>query len=226
MDKSRKYLIDLQKSDPENRKCVDCSSMATFIDLKYGSFVCTRCAGLHRELGTDYCVIKSISLDNITKEQLKVFEHTKGNAFVNLVYEALDPREVKRLKPNQESTPEFTREFIRRKYKIRQFYKQYVPPKVEQPVKPKEPTIVPDMINFSDPIIVSHQQIVQPQVMQQPPQVMQQPPQVMQQPPQVMQPQIIQQPPQVIQQPVLTQKQQDEIAYKNKVNNVMNMFNY
>lgn len=78
MSESQKYLVNLQKSDPSNKKCVDCGAMATFVDVKYGSFVCVRCSGLHRELGTDYCIIKSISLDILTQSQLKIFAKTKG----------------------------------------------------------------------------------------------------------------------------------------------------
>lgn len=207
---SRKYILDLQKTDPENKKCVDCNAgTPTWIDLKYGSFLCTQCAGLHRELGTDYCVIKSISLDNLSKEQLRIFEYTKGNTFVNLEYEALDQSEVMRIKPRSDSSVQIIREFIRRKYKIKQFYKQYTPPpqpkKVEQPIMPKP--VLQDMIQFD-------QQIQAPQQVQAPPTFevnWGQPVSTTWTPP--------------IQQ-ALTQKQQEELEYKSKVNGIMNMFNY
>jgi stromal membrane-associated protein len=120
-DKIRAQLLAIQKSDPYNKKCVDCSANGpTFIDVKFGSFLCTRCSGLHRELGTDFCRVKSVSLDNLSTEELSLFTFTKGNTYVNSVYEAVD---AKYLKPFPESEIDKVREFIRRKYKLQQFYK-------------------------------------------------------------------------------------------------------
>lgn len=137
----RKYLINLQKIYPENKKCIDCSnSTTTFIDLNYGSFLCTICAELHRELGSDYCVVKSISLDNLTNDQLKIFKETKGNVFVNLEYEAVNKKEIERLKPKPGMDIQFAKEFIKRKYKFKQFYKKHIIG-VEQLVKHTEPNL-------------------------------------------------------------------------------------
>jgi hypothetical protein len=218
MNKSQKFLLNLQKSDQANKGCVDCNSMATFVDLKYGSFVCTRCAGLHRELGTDYCVIRSISLDNISDEHLKIFKFTKGNTFVNLEYEAIDKNIMMSYKPSPDSTEKVAREFIRKKYKVKQFYKKYLQP---SPIVIKNETIVTkpqvvekDMLHFDEPIKHETQQPFQQQSFTE-----------------IQQQQFSQFQQQQFQQLHATQeaeynKKQEEINYKNKVNNIMNMFHY
>ena len=157
MYKSNKYLSSLQKKFPENRKCIDCENIANFVDIMYGSFVCSRCAGLHRELGSDLSVIKSISLDNIPEDKLKIFEKTRGNSVVNLSYEAINLTDLKKLKPNKDSNTEILREFIRRKYKIRQFYKEHIE-QIQKPIKKEQPTqqntipvvLAEDMLFFDD----------------------------------------------------------------------------
>lgn len=199
MNESKKYLINLQKFDSLNKKCVDCGSLATFVDIKYGSFICVRCAGLHRELGTDYCVVKSISLDILTQIQLKIFAKTKGNTHVNLEYEALDKKEIERLKPNQSSSDVTTREFIRRKYKTRQFYKQYVEPiPVVKENSIHEIQQIEDMIVFDEHVICP---TIEPFVFHSLEQTQQ------------------------CQQPILTQEQIKEMEKQKKINDIMKMFN-
>lgn len=49
--KQEKLLLEkiraFQKSDPENRRCVDCGDVGpVYVCMDYGSFVCTTCSGL------------------------------------------------------------------------------------------------------------------------------------------------------------------------------------
>lgn len=202
MNKSQKYLNALQKSDPMNRKCVDCSRIVGFVDLKFGSFICTRCAGLHRELGTDYCVVRSISLDNIQQEHLKIFEQTSGNRGVNEEYEANTDRKLTFIKPHADSSDVVAREFIRHKYKLRTFYKQKEK-KESTESKPTEQKkflpqitqklIVEDLIQFDQLESNNNSVQIENEHLKEMPKT-------------------------------LTPEQQQELEYKNKVNNIMGLF--
>ncbi|KAI8799626.1 hypothetical protein BJ742DRAFT_687018 [Cladochytrium replicatum] len=61
-------LLDL----PENRHCADCGDPAPqWASVNIGCFLCQRCAGMHRQLGTHISRVKSITLDTWTEEWLE-----------------------------------------------------------------------------------------------------------------------------------------------------------
>lgn len=63
-------------SQPHNRRCFDCShcedEMAVWASINLGVFVCERCAGMHRALGTHKSRIKSAYADVWTVEMIEV----------------------------------------------------------------------------------------------------------------------------------------------------------
>lgn len=63
-------------SQPHNRRCFDCThcedEMATWASISLGVFVCERCAGMHRALGTHKSRIKSAYADVWTLEMIEV----------------------------------------------------------------------------------------------------------------------------------------------------------
>ena len=75
----------------ENQTCIDCSAprptWASLISIpkgvmggpirSLGVFCCFHCAGIHRILGADICVVRSISLDSCTLDAsvLKFLQH-------------------------------------------------------------------------------------------------------------------------------------------------------
>lgn len=59
MEENKKHLAALRQllARPENRACADCMSSSaggrpTWASINTGAFICMRCAGIHRGLGT------------------------------------------------------------------------------------------------------------------------------------------------------------------------------
>eukprot|EP00158_Paraphelidium_tribonemae_P004270 Partr_v1_DN26669_c1_g1_i3_m68951 putative ArfGAP with dual PH domains len=64
-----KLIADMLK-DPNNSLCADCGSKGPrWASFNLGIFLCIRCGGLHRKLGTHVSRVKSITLDSWTKAQ-------------------------------------------------------------------------------------------------------------------------------------------------------------
>ncbi|KAI8822115.1 putative GTPase activating protein for Arf-domain-containing protein [Fimicolochytrium jonesii] len=56
---------------PDNQCCADCNERGPrWASTNHGVFLCIRCGGLHRKLGTHISKIKSITLDSWTPEQI------------------------------------------------------------------------------------------------------------------------------------------------------------
>ncbi|KAJ2607969.1 Gtpase activating protein [Coemansia sp. RSA 1365] len=85
-EKHSKILAELVKQ-PDNSTCADCGAAGTrWASWNLGVFLCIRCGGFHRHLGTHITKVKSISLDNWTAEQLEHFRrigNKRANAFFN-----------------------------------------------------------------------------------------------------------------------------------------------
>lgn len=89
-DINREQLLKFKSKDGENNKCADCESSGTnYVDIKLGCFLCTRCAGLHRGLGTDISRIKSISFDTLKNEDILFIKSVGGNKLFNKKYEGI-----------------------------------------------------------------------------------------------------------------------------------------
>lgn len=73
-------------AQPDNQKCADCYIRGPrWCSVNIGCFLCIRCAGLHRKLGTHISKIKSTNLDSWTDEWLN-FVASMGNDRVNQKY--------------------------------------------------------------------------------------------------------------------------------------------
>ncbi|KAI9269724.1 hypothetical protein EDC94DRAFT_379114 [Helicostylum pulchrum] len=86
-DKHTKILIDLlQRSD--NKICADCKKKdPRWASWNLGLFVCIRCSGTHRSLGTHISKVKSVDLDTWTSEQIESMIKW-GNQRANTYWEA------------------------------------------------------------------------------------------------------------------------------------------
>jgi len=92
--------------------CADCGARGPqWASTTQGVFVCIRCAGLHRKLGTHISKVRSVGLDSWNDEQARMVE-LFGNDKANMVYEAKLDRE----KPNADTDTPTVEKFIRAKY--------------------------------------------------------------------------------------------------------------
>lgn len=85
--------------DPANKHCADCktSKNPRWASWNLGMFICIRCSGIHRSLGTHISRVKSVDLDSWTDEQTESMCNW-GNTRANLYWEAkLKPRNEKEL---------------------------------------------------------------------------------------------------------------------------------
>ena len=99
---------------PGNRICADCKEPdPRWASYNLGIFLCIRCAGIHRGLGTHLSKVRSVDLDTWTTEMVDMMERM-GNETANRIWEARLPQpfrpEVTQLEP-----------FIRRKYEQQEF---------------------------------------------------------------------------------------------------------
>ncbi|KAM0756460.1 ArfGap-domain-containing protein [Meredithblackwellia eburnea MCA 4105] len=110
---------------PENSSCADChDSEPRWASWSLGIFICIRCSGHHRSLGTHVSKVRSLDLDDWSDEQLAVMERW-GNAKANGYWENRKPPGVAPSDANIAS-------YIRRKY-VDQEWVPSAPKGVERP---------------------------------------------------------------------------------------------
>ncbi|WVN88613.1 uncharacterized protein L203_103824 [Cryptococcus depauperatus CBS 7841] len=112
-DRNARILRDLVKQ-PENKACADCKrNDARWASWNLGVFLCIRCSGIHRSMGTHISKVKSIDLDMWTPEQMESIQKW-GNALGNLYWE-------KHLKAGHIPPDHKIESFIRSKYESRRW---------------------------------------------------------------------------------------------------------
>ncbi|KAI8991610.1 hypothetical protein BDF20DRAFT_810856 [Mycotypha africana] len=81
--KNERILNDLAKY-PGNDRCADCNSKnPRWASYSLGIFLCIRCAGIHRKLGTHLSKVKSITMDQWSSAQIEMMRESGGNIVVN-----------------------------------------------------------------------------------------------------------------------------------------------
>jgi stromal membrane-associated protein len=96
--KNRARLMQLLQ-DPANKHCADCktSKNPRWASWNLGMFICIRCSGIHRSLGTHITRVKSVDLDSWTDEQTDSM-CSWGNKRANAYWEhSLKPRNKQEL---------------------------------------------------------------------------------------------------------------------------------
>ncbi|KAL6839477.1 hypothetical protein ACP4OV_030747 [Aristida adscensionis] len=119
-DRMKKLKELLHKSD--NRVCADCSAPdPKWASANIGVFICLKCSGVHRSLGTHVSKVLSVTLDQWTDDEIKSMIEVGGNSYANAIYEAFLPEDYH--KPHPDSSQEERTNFIRSKYELQEFLK-------------------------------------------------------------------------------------------------------
>ncbi|KAK2603540.1 ARF GAP with effector function(s) [Conoideocrella luteorostrata] len=107
-------IKNLLKLEP-NKVCADCkrNKHPRWASWNLGIFVCIRCSGIHRGMGTHISRVKSVDLDSWTDEQLQSVLNW-GNARANKYWEA-------KLAPGHSPSEAKIENFIRTKYELKRW---------------------------------------------------------------------------------------------------------
>ncbi|KAL7793107.1 hypothetical protein V8C37DRAFT_379314 [Trichoderma ceciliae] len=107
-------IKSLLKLEP-NKICADCkrNKHPRWASWNLGIFVCIRCSGIHRGMGTHISRVKSVDLDSWTDEQLQSVLNW-GNARANKYWEA-------KLAPGHTPSESKIENFIRTKYELKRW---------------------------------------------------------------------------------------------------------
>ncbi|CAM8977847.1 unnamed protein product [Rhodiola kirilowii] len=121
MNQGQKRLKDLLLQS-DNRYCADCGAPdPKWASSNIGVFICLKCSGVHRSLGTHISKVLSVSLDKWSDEEIESMIEVGGNAAANAVYEAFLPDGFS--KPSPDAGHEERMNFIRSKYELQEFLK-------------------------------------------------------------------------------------------------------
>ncbi|WVQ74769.1 hypothetical protein IAR50_004375 [Cryptococcus sp. DSM 104548] len=119
-ERNARILRDLVKQ-PENKSCADCKRNDTrWASWNLGLYLCIRCSGIHRSMGTHISKVKSIDLDIWTPEQMENIQRW-GNTRANKYWE-------RHLKAGHVPPDHKIESFIRSKYESRRWAMDGPPP--------------------------------------------------------------------------------------------------
>ena len=145
-------FLEIQKN-PNNMICADCGkSYPQWASTNLGVFLCIKCAGIHRSLGTQISKVKSLKLDIWTKENTKILIKY-GNEKSNLYFEnKLSKNFIRPTWDNGKDIENFIKEkYIQRKYSSnlspKEFFNQKIEKKIENNLKNELPTF--DLIGLN-----------------------------------------------------------------------------
>ncbi|KAA8519363.1 hypothetical protein F0562_013619 [Nyssa sinensis] len=106
----------------DNRVCADCGAPdPKWASANIGVFICLKCCGVHRSLGTHVSKVLSVTLDEWSDDEIEAMVEVGGNTSANSIYEAFIPEGFS--KPGPDSSHEQRSKFIRSKYELQEFLK-------------------------------------------------------------------------------------------------------
>ncbi|KAL0737963.1 hypothetical protein Bca4012_014173 [Brassica carinata] len=95
----------------DNRFCADCGGPdPKWASANIGVFICLKCCGVHRSLGTHISKVLSVTLDEWSDEEVDSMIEIGGNASANSIYEAFIPDGCS--KPGPDATHDQRMRFI------------------------------------------------------------------------------------------------------------------
>nr|DAD32760.1 TPA_asm: hypothetical protein HUJ06_011611 [Nelumbo nucifera] len=105
----------------ENRFCADCGAPdPKWASANIGVFICLKCCGAHRSLGTHISKVLSVALDEWSNDDIDAMVEVGGNSSANAIYEAFIPQGY--FKPRPDSSHENVGNH-RSKYELQEFLK-------------------------------------------------------------------------------------------------------
>ena len=111
--------LDKIKKREENKKCFDCGEKGTtYVCIDFGTFICSRCAGILRELNFK---VKGTGVSIFNQKEIDILEKN-GNEVANKIWMA-KYKEGKDGKPSTKNDDEL-RDFLKDKYKQKKWYKK------------------------------------------------------------------------------------------------------
>lgn len=117
----KRRLKDLL-SQKDNRICADCSAPdPKWASANIGVFICLKCCGVHRSLGSHISKVLSVTLDEWSDEDIDAMVEVGGNSSANAIYEAFIPEGSS--KPGPDASHDDRMKFIRSKYELQEFLK-------------------------------------------------------------------------------------------------------
>lgn len=106
----------------DNRTCADCGAPdPKWASANIGVFICLKCCGVHRSLGTHISKVLSVTLDEWSDDEIDSMIEVGGNSSANSIYEAFITEGVS--KPRPDASHEERMKFIRSKYELQAFLK-------------------------------------------------------------------------------------------------------
>ncbi|KAL4076712.1 putative GTPase activating protein for Arf-domain-containing protein [Scleroderma yunnanense] len=119
-ERNQRALLEIVMK-PGNDVCADCKARAPrWASFNLGIFICVSCASIHRKIGTHVTKVKSLTLDEWSKEQVELMRQN-GNVKSNQLY---NPDETRHPPPTNMIDSERDSElekFIRAKYEFKRF---------------------------------------------------------------------------------------------------------
>ncbi|KAL9551424.1 hypothetical protein MBANPS3_004268 [Mucor bainieri] len=117
-DRHERMLNEIVKQ-PGNEQCADCGSKnPRWASYSLGVFLCIRCAGIHRKMGTHISKVKSITMDQWTSEQIEMMRTSGGNTAVN---SKVNPNPGNNPRPLAQDDEHAMERYIRAKWEKRAF---------------------------------------------------------------------------------------------------------
>ncbi|KAI8390278.1 hypothetical protein BD560DRAFT_380506 [Blakeslea trispora] len=122
---------------PENEFCADCGARnPRWASYSLGVFLCIRCAGIHRKMGTHISKVKSITMDQWSMEQIEIMRNSGGNTVVN---QKINPNPANHPLPITQEDDHAIEKYIRTKWEKRAFTMENINRQVMASPPPSSP---------------------------------------------------------------------------------------